>query len=392
MPLPYGPTVERFLQRLGNEGRSVRTLAAYRYDLDDTMVDVAAIHGLLPDRVALDRLDPAARERAVLAAFDTLDLAAVSADHLDEAIATFRTRPDPRYVRNPDRAADERAPATVARRTSAVRSLFAWCYRTERLPADPAALLRPPRRRARVPRAMDEGTARRALAAAGTGSSWPERDLLIVVLALSCGLRLDEVARLRLEDLQGDPPTAMVVRGKGDKERRLGLPGVVRQALAAYLPTRQARLRALGLEAATVVISSRPRPVTGRDGRPVGVTVEASRHAVVYVVDRLLRHLGARRQGVRVHALRHTFATLGLREGAFSLRQLQVALGHASLATTQIYTDVTDEEIEAAMALHPLGTSIPPCGPGGEGQSTGGVGRGRTGNTTAASAGPRTPI
>jgi integrase/recombinase XerD len=75
---------------------------------------------------------------------------------------------------------------------------------------------------------------------------------------------------------------------------------------------------------------------------------------VVYVVDRVLRMIGARRPGVRVHALRHTFATLGLREGAFSLRQLQVALGHASLATTQIYTEVADEEIAAAMRLHPL--------------------------------------
>lgn len=358
MALAYGPTLERFLQRLSNEGRSARTLTAYRYDLDDTMVDVAHLTGLLPPRRAIDGLPGAERERLVLDAFDRLDLAAVTPDHLDEAIASFRTRPDPRFVRHPDRAAEERAPATVARRTSAIRSLFAWCYRTGRLTADPAALLRPPKRRVRVPRAMDEATARRAVESAGAGAAWPERDVLIVVLALACGLRLDEVARLRLDDLQGDPPTALVVRGKGDKERRLGLPGVVADAIAAYLPTRRARLVRLGLEASTVVISSRPRPVRNRGGDIVGTTVEASRDAVIYVVDRMLRRLGARRRGVRVHALRHTFATLGLRDGAFSLRQLQVALGHASLATTQVYTDVTDEEIDAAMRQHPLGSSI----------------------------------
>jgi site-specific recombinase XerD len=358
MALPYGPTLERFLQRLSNEGRSARTLAAYRYDLDDTMLDVATINGLLPGRAALDRLPRVERERAVLAAFDVLDLATVTADQLDEAIAVFRTRPDPRFVRHPDRAAEERAPATVARRTSAIRSLFAWCYRTGRVTADPSALLRPPKRRARVPRAMDQATALRAVASAGDGASWPERDLLIVVLALACGLRLDEVARLRIEDLQGDPPAALIVRGKGDKERRLGLPVVVREAVVAYLPTRAARLERLGLEASTVVVSSRPRPVRNRAGEVVGTTVDASRDAVVYVVDRMLRRLGARRRGVRVHALRHTFATLGLRDGAFSLRQLQVALGHASLATTQVYTDVTDEEIDAAMRLHPLGGSV----------------------------------
>ena len=355
--VPYAETVERFLQRLSNEGRSPRTVAAYRYDLDDTMVDVAAARRLLPGRVALDRLEADDRDRRVLEAFERLDVAAVTLDDLDQALAEFRTRPDPRFARHPERSPDERSPATVARRTAAIRSFFAWCYRTGRVAADPAALLRPPKKRKRMPRAIDQPTAVRALAEAGASSSWPERDLVILALALACGLRLDEVARLRMDDLDGSPPRALIVRGKGDKERRLGLPPVVQEALAAYLPTRRARLEAMDLDAATVVVSSRARPVRNRSGAVVGSTVEASRDSVVYVVDRVLRRLGARREGVRVHALRHTFATLGLREGAFSLRQLQVALGHASLATTQIYTEVADEEIAAAMRLHPLGGS-----------------------------------
>ena len=205
-----------------------------------------------------------------------------------------------------------------------------------------------------MPRALEQTLAGGALSNASMGSQWPERDALILALALACGLRLAEIAGLKLVDLEGDPATAMVVRGKGDKERRLGLPPVVTDALRVYLPTRRARLDELGLDAVTVVVSSRPRPVRNRDGKVVGQTVEASRESVVYVVDRVLRAIGARRPGIRVHALRHTFATLGLREGAFSLRQLQVALGHASLATTQIYTEVADEEIAEAMRLHPL--------------------------------------
>ena len=358
VPVAYSATVERFLQRLSNEGRSARTLAAYRYDLDDTMMDVAAAAGLLPSRSALARLEPADREAQVLAAFEGLDVAAVTLDDLDAALADFRTRPDPRFARHPERAPDERAPATVARRTAALRSFFAWCYRTQRVSADPAALLRPPKKRKRMPRAIDQATAGRALATAGQSSGWPERDLLILALALACGLRLDEIARLRLVDVEGQPPQGVIVRGKGDKERRLGLPPVVQEAIVAYLPTRAARLAALGMEASTVVVSSRGRPVRDRAGSVVGTTVEASRDTVIYVVDRILRRLGARRDGVRVHALRHTFATLGLREGAFSLRQLQVALGHASLATTQIYTEVADEEITAAMRLHPLGGGL----------------------------------
>ncbi|PLS76282.1 MAG: hypothetical protein CYG61_02785 [Actinobacteria bacterium] len=359
MSLSYAEAVERFLRRLSNEGRSPRTLAAYRYDLDDTMTDVATVHRLLPRRQALEAMPTDERRRAQLVAFEALDVQAISADDLDEAISEFRTRPDPRFARHPERSPEERAPATVARRTAAVRSFFAWCYRTKRIPSDPAALLQPPKKRRHMPRAMDQPTALRVLSGAGEGSEWPERDLVIVVLALACGLRLEEIARLPLADLEGSPPEAVIVRGKGDKERRLGLPAVAVEALRDYLPTRRARLDSLGIEAATVVVSSRPRPVRDRSGAIVGSTVEASRDSVTYVVDRVLRRLGARRSGVRVHALRHTFATLGLREGAFSLRQLQVALGHASLATTQIYTEVADEEITAAMRLHPLGRRTP---------------------------------
>lgn len=353
--LPYAEALERFLRRLSNEGRSPRTLAAYRYDLDDTMTDVAALHRLLPHRADMEAWPKEERGNAVLMAFEALDVEAVTADDLDEAIATFRTRPDPRFARHPERAPEERAPATVARRTAAVRSFFAWCYRTKRIPSDPAALLQPPKKRKHMPRAIDHTSALGALATAGDGSEWPERDLVIVSLALACGLRLEEIASLPLADLEGDPPEAVIVRGKGDKERRLGLPEVVVEALAQYLPTRRARLDTLGIDALTVVVSSRPRPVRDRRGEIIGTTVESSRDSVTYVVDRVLRRLGARRSGVRVHALRHTFATLGLREGALSLRQLQVALGHASLATTQIYTEVADEEIAAAMRLHPLG-------------------------------------
>src|SRR5690349_3099770 len=306
MPGPtYAVMLERFLQRLANEGRSGATLSAYRTDLDDTMIDVAAELGLLPLRNRLPE-DAAEREAAILKAYDAIELTQVTSDMLDAALAEFRTRPDPRFSSHPERAPDERSPATIARRTSAIRSFFAWAYKTQRIPSDPAALLWPPKRRKRVPRALEQSLAGGALSNASSGSNWPERDALILALALACGLRLAEIATLRMVDLEGDPPMAMVVRGKGDKERRLGLPPVVTDALRAYFPSRQAKLDELGLEAQTVIISSRPRDVRARDGRVTGKTVEASRESVVYVVDRVLRMIGARRPGVRVHALRHT--------------------------------------------------------------------------------------
>jgi site-specific recombinase XerD len=290
----------------------------------------------------------------VLAAFEVLDLATVSNDELIAAVAEFRTRPDPRFRTNPHRAPEERSPATVARRVAALRTFFAWCYDHDLIAADPAAKLKTPKRRKRLPKALPETAAVQALDQAGSSTRWPERDQLIVALALACGLRLDEVANLRVDQLVGDGPDFLVVRGKGDKERRLGVPPVVQEALAAYLPTRAAMLDRLGLDAETVIISSRPRAVKDRRGNVVASTVESSRETVAYVVDRLLRQLGVRQAQVRVHALRHTFATLGLQAGALNLRQLQAALGHASLATTQLYTEVADDDLAQAMASHPL--------------------------------------
>jgi len=88
--------------------------------------------------------------------------------------------------------------------------------------------------------------------------------------------------------------------------------------------------------------------------------VDATRAGIAYVVDRVLRQVGARVHGSRVHVLRHTFATLGLRPDpetgmpAYSLRQLQAALGHSNLSTIQVYTEVSDAELVKAASSHPL--------------------------------------
>lgn len=357
MPTWYAPTLERWLADLANTGRSRRTLEAYRRDVDDTMLTVAAMKGLTGGGANSGNSGNSGKDP--LEVFEQLDIRTVTNDDLIAAIADYRTRPDPRYTTNPQRAPEERAPATVARRTAAVRTFFAWCYDHDLVDADPAAKLRTPKRRKRLPKALSATVAVTAIDDASAGSRWPERDELIVALALACGLRLEEIATLTVDGIVGNNES-LVVRGKGDKERRLGVPPVVAEAIAAYLPTRDDRLERLGLDARTLVISSRPRPVRDRrTGEVTTTTVEASRESVAYVVDRLLRRLGARRDHVRVHALRHTFATLGLQAGTFNLRQLQAALGHASLATTQLYTEVADDDLAEAMARHPLAASRP---------------------------------
>lgn len=331
---PALAAVETWLMELGNEGRSPRTIEAYAADVADCLKFVAG---------QLD-LKPA-----------SLPLSEITRDLLVASIAEFRTRPDPRYRRNPDRAPKERSAARVGRRVAAMKVFFKWCYATGRIPSDPAALLKSPRRPKQLPKALEQETAFAVLDGAEEGSRWPERDQVIVALALTTGLRLEEMATLRMEDLVGNPPVAINVTGKGRKERRLPLPSMAQEALALYFPSRTKRLNKLGLDARTLLVSSRARDLG--NGRR---TAEATRAGVAYVVDRILRHVGARRRGSRVHVLRHTFATLGLRpdqdtgQPAYTLRQLQAALGHANLATIQVYTEVSDAELVRAAAAHPL--------------------------------------
>lgn len=327
-----------WLMELANEGRSPRTIEAYEADVEDTIEFVAGQCGVSPERVPLSL---------------------ITRDLLVASVADYRSRPDPRYRRNPHQAPRQRAPATVGRRVAAIKVFLAWCYATDRVAADPAALLKAPRKPKRLPRALEAETARAAIETA-EGSRWPERDQLILVLALTTGLRLEEMATLKVSDLIGNPPSAVTVIGKGNKERRLPLAPVAQEAILAYLPTRAHRLEALGLKASTLFVSTRPRWAgAAPDGSRI-LSVEATRAGVAYVVDRILRLVGARRRGARVHVLRHTFATLGLRpdpetgQPAYTLRQLQAALGHANLATIQIYTEVSDAELLRAAAAHPL--------------------------------------
>lgn len=323
--------LHNWLMELGNEGRSPRTVEAYESDVSDTLSFVANYLRLVHSDLAL---------------------ADVTRDALVAAIADFRTRPDPRYKVHPEQGPKERSPARVARRIAALRVFFKWCYGTGRIPADPAALIRSPRRPKRLPKALDQSTAVALMDE--RESRWPGRDQLIVVLALTTGLRLEEMATLKVSDLVGNPPVALNIIGKGNKERQMPIPEVTQQALATYLPERQKRLAKLGQEARTLFISSRAR-VVGKI-----TTVEATRAGIAYVVDRVLRRCGARRRGSRVHVLRHTFATLGLRpdaltgQPAYTLRQLQAALGHANLATIAVYTEVSDAELVRAAEAHPL--------------------------------------
>lgn len=345
---PYVVLRDAYLRDLATEGAAPRTVAAYRRDLDDTADTLI--------EAGRDRQSPTVDAETSRSALDLVD---VTGADVRAAVATYRERPDPRFTARPENAPAERARATVARRVAVLRAFFGWAHAEGRLPTNPAGRLRARRLPEQEPAHLHEPQVRDVLAAPERTSRWPERDLLIGLLAAGMGLRAGEITTLPLDAADPKhPERGLLLRGKGGRQRRIPvLPPPVAAAWAAYLPSRAARLRAAArrhgaLPAARTLILARTAHVD-RAGR---LTMEPSPNVVTYVVDRDLAATlpNGREPGMGPHTLRHTFATLALRSGAANVRQLQELLGHAHLSTTERYLHVSDSELADALARHPL--------------------------------------
>jgi len=159
------------------------------------------------------------------------------------------------------------------------------------------------------------------------------RDVAIVLLMYGAGMRIGEVLGLALGDVRGGREV-LTVRGKGNKERIVPLLPVVRQAIDAYLDQ---------------------RPYAGDNAQPLFLGVRGKR-LQAGIVQKQFRHLRAALglpETATPHAMRHSFATHLLGGGA-DLRTIQELLGHASLSTTQRYTDVDAENLmKVYRAAHP---------------------------------------
>ncbi len=232
-----------------------------------------------------------------------------------------------------------RARTTLARRATAVRVFTAWAHRTGRITDDPGALLGSPKPHRTLPSALRVDEARALLEAAARaaddGTPVGRRDVAVLELLYATGIRVGELCGLDLDDV--DPERRVVrVLGKGRKERAVpyGLPAA--RALDAWSRQRPA----------LAVAGSGPALFLGvRGGRLDQRAVRTLVHT------RLADVPGAPDLGP--HGLRHTAAT-HLLEGGADLRSVQELLGHASLATTQIYTHVsTDRLRQAYRQAHP---------------------------------------
>lgn len=228
--------------------------------------------------------------------------------------------------------------ASIARRATSIRTFFAWAHHTGRLPNDPAATLRSPRVDRRLPvtveidqmrAVLDTATAAAAEVADPLDRAQARRDVALMEVLYSTGVRVSEACGLDLDDVDSDRGLVRVV-GKGDKERIAPLGRPAQRALDDWLDDRS--LLAGPSARRAVFVGQRGQRLDPRVARRI---VHRSLAAVPGTPD-----LGP-------HGLRHAMAT-HLLEGGADLRAVQEMLGHASLATTQLYTHVTTDRLRSA--------------------------------------------
>jgi integrase/recombinase XerC len=222
------------------------------------------------------------------------------------------------------------ARATIARRAASARTFLKWAEHTGRIPTDPSLRLVAPRRHSTLPGVLRQGEATELLDLAAVRADDEDpihvRDRAVLELLYASGIRVGELVALDIDDVDLSQGVVRVM-GKGAKERIVPFGAPARRSIEAWLAVRP-RLVA-GSSGAALFLGRRGRRVDARQVRSV--------------VHELLSHLPDA-PDLGPHGLRHSVAT-HLLEGGADLRMVQEILGHASLATTQIYTHVSVDRL-----------------------------------------------
>lgn len=236
------------------------------------------------------------------------------------------------------------AKSTRARRLSAIRQIYRFAFEEGWREDNPAIQIRGPGRDQRLPKTLSVPDVDRLLAAARETGRDRLRNTCLMELLYATGMRVSELVSLPVAAARGDP-RMLLVRGKGDKERMVPLSPPAREALAAWLAERDAADEAKQAKGAAP--SRFLFPSRGKAGH-------LTRHRFYLLIKELASAGGVAPDSVTPHTLRHAFATHLLANGA-DLRVIQTLLGHADVATTEIYTHVLDERLaELVLDHHPL--------------------------------------
>ena len=294
--------IEAFLEMMAVERAAARnTLTAYGKDLEDAQASLAASGTSLAEAGA----------EAVEAYFADLSRRGLS-------------------------------PATAARRRASLRQFYRFVLAEGWRSDDPSRRLDAPRRGRPLPKVLSRAEVDQLIAAAAAREGAQGLRLACMVeLIYASGLRVSELTSLPLAALARDP-AYLIVKGKGGKERLAPLNEVARAAVKTYLDIRKTFLPK-GDAANPWLFPSR-----GAGGR-------LTPRRFAQLLDEAARDAGIDPKRVSPHVLRHAFAT-HLLEGGADLRVVQTLLGHADIATTQVYTHLAEDHLRQVVATkHPLG-------------------------------------
>jgi integrase/recombinase XerC len=218
---------------------------------------------------------------------------------------------------------------SVARSLAAVRSLYRWLAREGVVEQNPAKLVATPKLPKKLPRVPTIEEMNSVLdGEMPQEAAFPERDRLMLELLYGCGIRNSELTGINLDDIRLSSE-AILIRGKGKKERYVPFGGSATSALASYLPVRLQLLAGKHKNASALLINQRGGRLTTRS------------------VGRIIKKIAVAKglsPDVHPHTLRHAFGTHMLEEGA-DLRAIQELLGHERLATTQRYTQLSMKHV-----------------------------------------------
>ncbi len=234
--------------------------------------------------------------------------------------------------------------ATRARRLSSLRQFFRFIHDEGWRDDNPTLRLSGPGKARSLPQTLSVSEVEALLAAARTGGRDRLRNICLMELLYATGMRVSELVSLPVAAVQGNP-RMILVKGKGGRERMVPLSPPARASLRDWLKERGQREDAAAEKGR--VPSRFLFPARGREGH-------LTRQAFFLLVKELARLAGIPSERVTPHVLRHAFATHLLAGGA-DLRAIQTMLGHADVATTEIYTHVIDDHLrDLVLTKHPL--------------------------------------
>ena len=225
--------------------------------------------------------------------------------------------------------------ASRQRKTSSLRMFYKFLTNQKRLmDVSPLQQLESPKQKKSLPKYLTLEQSLELLNA--IDGPYKERDYCMITLFLNCGMRLSELVGLNLSDIRKDATVIRVV-GKGNKERIVYLNDACKTAIQRYLAVRPHE----GLRDRDALFISKQRK-------------RISPKTVQYLVKKYLGEIDLKSGGYSVHKLRHTAATLMYQYGHVDIRVLKDILGHENLGTTEIYTHLSDKQMENAVNASPL--------------------------------------